>query len=100
VPDRFAVPLIGTLPFGRKPRFASDLVKIKVCPPSWRKRWKKSPPSPLKIRMRLHPRSSRRWVTKRLGSPFTEKREVIRRMAREALDEDETGKTLLLDDLL
>jgi hypothetical protein len=31
---------------------------------------------------------------------FTEKRDVIRRMAREALDEDETGKTLLLDDLL
>jgi len=31
---------------------------------------------------------------------FTEKRDVIRRMAGEALDEDEAGKTLLLDDLL
>jgi hypothetical protein len=31
---------------------------------------------------------------------FIEKRDVIRRMAREALDEDETGKTLPLDDLL
>jgi hypothetical protein len=31
---------------------------------------------------------------------FIEKRDVIRRLAREALDEDETGKTLPLDDLL
>jgi len=31
---------------------------------------------------------------------FAEKREVIRRMAREALDEDERGETLPLDDLL
>jgi len=31
---------------------------------------------------------------------FAEKREVIRRMAREALEEDERGETLRLDDLL
>ena len=31
---------------------------------------------------------------------FAEKRDVIRRMAREALEEDERGKTLPLDDLL
>ena len=31
---------------------------------------------------------------------FAEKRDVIRRMAREALEEDERGETLLLDDLL
>jgi hypothetical protein len=31
---------------------------------------------------------------------FAEKRDVIRRMAREALDEDERGETLLLNDLL
>ena len=31
---------------------------------------------------------------------FVEKREVIRRMAREALEEDERGETLPLDDLL
>ena len=31
---------------------------------------------------------------------FAEKREVIRRMAREALEEDERGETLPLDDLL
>ena len=31
---------------------------------------------------------------------FVEKREVIRRMAREAIDEDEKGETLPLDDLL
>lgn len=31
---------------------------------------------------------------------FAEKREVIRRMAREALVEDERGETLPLDDLL
>jgi hypothetical protein len=31
---------------------------------------------------------------------FAEKREVIRRMAREALGEDERGETLPLDDLL
>lgn len=31
---------------------------------------------------------------------FAEKRDVIRRMAREALDEDERGETLALDDLL
>jgi len=31
---------------------------------------------------------------------FVEKRDLIRRMAREALDEDERGETLLLDDLL
>ena len=31
---------------------------------------------------------------------FTEKRDVIRRMAREALQEDARGETLLLDDLL
>jgi hypothetical protein len=31
---------------------------------------------------------------------FAEKRDVIRRMAREALDEDERGETLPLDDLL
>jgi hypothetical protein len=31
---------------------------------------------------------------------FAEKREVIRRMAREALQEDERGETLALDDLL
>ena len=30
---------------------------------------------------------------------FAEKRDVIRRMAREALEEDERGETLLLDDL-
>jgi len=31
---------------------------------------------------------------------FSEKREVIRRMAREALEEDARGETLPLDDLL
>ncbi|MBZ5725346.1 MAG: hypothetical protein LAP87_10140 [Acidobacteriia bacterium] len=31
---------------------------------------------------------------------FVEKRDVIRRMAREALEEDERGETLPLDDLL
>lgn len=31
---------------------------------------------------------------------FSEKREVIRRMAREALEEDARGETLSLDDLL
>lgn len=31
---------------------------------------------------------------------FAEKRDEIRRMAREALQEDERGETLLLDDLL
>ena len=31
---------------------------------------------------------------------FVEKRDVIRRMAREAIEEDERGETLLLDDLL
>jgi hypothetical protein len=31
---------------------------------------------------------------------FAEKREVIRRMPREALEEDEQGGTLALDDLL
>jgi hypothetical protein len=31
---------------------------------------------------------------------FVEKREVIRRMAREAIEEDERGQTLPLDDLL
>lgn len=31
---------------------------------------------------------------------FAERRDVIRRMAREALDEDERGETLALDDLL
>jgi len=31
---------------------------------------------------------------------FAEKRDVIRRMAREALQEDERGETLPLDDLL
>jgi hypothetical protein len=35
------------------------------------------------------------WKTR-----FTANRDVIRRMAREALDEDEAGKTLLFDDLL
>ncbi len=31
---------------------------------------------------------------------FVEKRDVIRRLAREALEEDERGETLPLDDLL
>lgn len=31
---------------------------------------------------------------------FVEKRDVIRRMAKEAMDEDERGETLPLDDLL
>lgn len=31
---------------------------------------------------------------------FAEKRDVIRRMAREALEEDERGETMPLDDLL
>lgn len=31
---------------------------------------------------------------------FAEKRDVIRRMAREALEEDERGETIPLDDLL
>ena len=31
---------------------------------------------------------------------FAEKRDVIRRLAREALEEDERGETLPLDDLL
>jgi hypothetical protein len=35
------------------------------------------------------------WKTR-----FAQKRDVIRRMAREALEEDERGETLLLDDLL
>lgn len=35
------------------------------------------------------------WKTR-----FAEKRDVIRRMALEALDEDERGETLLLDDLI
>jgi hypothetical protein len=35
------------------------------------------------------------WKTR-----FAEKRDVIRRMAREAIEEDERGETLLLDDLL
>jgi predicted RNA-binding protein with EMAP domain len=35
------------------------------------------------------------WKTR-----FAEKRDVIRRMAREALEEDERGETRLLDDLL
>jgi hypothetical protein len=33
-------------------------------------------------------------------SRFAEKRDVIRRMAREALEQDQRGETLLLDDLL
>jgi hypothetical protein len=33
-------------------------------------------------------------------SRFTGKRDVIRRMAQEALEEDERGETLPLDDLL
>ena len=35
------------------------------------------------------------WKTR-----FAEKREVIRRMAREAIEEDERGETLPMDDLL
>jgi hypothetical protein len=35
------------------------------------------------------------WKTR-----FAEKRDVIRRMAREAMEEDERGETLLLDALL
>jgi hypothetical protein len=35
------------------------------------------------------------WKTR-----FREKREIIRRMAREALEEDARGETLPLDDLL
>ena len=35
------------------------------------------------------------WKTR-----FIEKRDVIRRMAQEALNEDEAGETLPLDDLL
>jgi hypothetical protein len=31
---------------------------------------------------------------------FAEKRDVIQRMAREAIEEDEKGETLALDDLL
>jgi len=31
---------------------------------------------------------------------FAEKRDVIRRMAREAIEEDERGETLSMDDLL
>ncbi len=31
---------------------------------------------------------------------FAEKRDIIRRLAREALEEDARGETLLLDDLL
>jgi hypothetical protein len=31
---------------------------------------------------------------------FTEKRDIIHRLAQEALDEDEQGQTLPLDDLL
>jgi hypothetical protein len=31
---------------------------------------------------------------------FAEKRDVIRRMAREAIEEDERGETLPMDDLL
>jgi hypothetical protein len=33
-------------------------------------------------------------------SRFAEKRDVIRRMAREALEQDQRGETLPLDDLL
>ena len=33
-------------------------------------------------------------------SSFAEKRDMIRRMAREALEQDERGETLPLDDLL
>ncbi len=37
----------------------------------------------------------RAWKTR-----FAEKRDLILRMAREAIEDDERGKTLLLDDLL
>ena len=54
-----------------------------------------------KIRIRSHRRYWRRWPAKKPGRPASsEKRDVIRRMALEALNEDDKGKTLLLDDLL
>jgi hypothetical protein len=51
--------------------------------------------------MQSHPRSSHHWPMKKHGSgAFAEKREVIRRMAREALGEDDCGETVPMDDLL
>ena len=51
--------------------------------------------------MQSRPRSSHRWADEAdWKRRFAEKREVIRRMAPEALREDERGETLPLDDLL
>jgi hypothetical protein len=51
--------------------------------------------------MRSHPRFWRRPADEDAWKKrFAEKRDVIRRMAREALEEDERRETLPLDDLL
>ena len=51
--------------------------------------------------MRLHPKSSPLSPTKMpLKKRFAEKRDVIRRLARQALEEDARGETVELDDLL
>jgi len=76
------------------------LIKIRACRRYWRRPWKKRSPC---LRM------SRIIASQILASladedawkkRIAEKRDVIRRMAREALEEDERGETLPLDDLL
>jgi hypothetical protein len=85
------------IPEWRLPVFAG---KIEACRRSWRRLWKES----------SLPEDEQDAIASQIlaslddedawKKSFAEKRDVIRRMAREAIEEDEKGETLPLDDLL
>src|SRR5207244_9915003 len=76
-------------------RLAVSADEIEACRRCWRRRWKKSSQDAIASQILASLADEDAWKKR-----FAEKRDVIRRMAREALEEDERGKTLPLDDLL
>ena len=77
------------------------LVRFEACLRYWRRHWRKLSPLPpdeqdaIASQILAPPAGEEAWKKR-----FVEKRDVIRRMAREALEEDERGETLSLDNLL
>ena len=74
--------------------------KIEACRRCCRRRWKKVVALPQDEQDVIASQILASLADYAWKKRFAEKRDVIRRMAREALEEDERGKTLPLDDLL
>jgi len=82
-------------------RLAASTGKIEACRRCGRRRWKKvvaltqDEQDAIASQILASLADEDAWKKR-----FAEKRDVIRRMAREAIEEDERGETVPLDDLL